>query len=94
MKLTYTRAMITAALQGQLQNVPTTINPVFGMEVPVQCPGVPSEILTHRNTWTDKDAYDEKANFLYDLFIKNFEKYTSGVSKKILEAAPRIYASV
>jgi phosphoenolpyruvate carboxykinase (ATP) len=88
MKLSYTRAMITAALEGQLNNVVFENHPVFGVAMPVTCPNVPAEILNPRNTWADKAAYDEKAAFLANLFIKNFEKYASGVTEEILAAAP------
>ena len=90
MKLPYTRAMITAALEGKLDNVAYEAHPVFGMLMPKECPGVPSEILNPRNTWSDKDAYDAKAKDLAQQFIKNFEKYASGVSAEILAAAPKI----
>jgi phosphoenolpyruvate carboxykinase (ATP) len=90
MKLKYTRAMITAALEGKLSMIEFDTHPVFGMAVPAECPGVPSEILNPRNTWADKNAYDEKAKYLAGLFIKNFEKYKDGVSKEVLEAAPRL----
>jgi phosphoenolpyruvate carboxykinase (ATP) len=89
MKLAYTRAMITAALEGALDDVETTIDPIFGMEIPVAVPGVPTEVLMPRNTWADKAAYDEKAKYLAGLFVKNFEKYASGVSEEILAAAPK-----
>lgn len=88
MKLSYTRAMITAALEGKLDNVAYEVHPVFGMQMPTECPNVPSDILNPRNTWADKDAYDEKAISLAKQFVKNFEKYASGVSQEILEAAP------
>jgi phosphoenolpyruvate carboxykinase (ATP) len=90
MKLKYTRAMITAALEGDLNNTIAEKHPVFGMAIPVACPGVPSDILNPRNTWSDKAAYDEKAKYLAGLFIKNFEKYADGVSAEILGAAPKI----
>jgi phosphoenolpyruvate carboxykinase (ATP) len=90
MKLDYTRAMITAALEGRLDNCEFITDPVFGLAVPTQVPGVPSEILNPRNTWQHKTAYDEKAKYLAGLFIKNFEKYTSGVSEEILGASPKI----
>jgi phosphoenolpyruvate carboxykinase (ATP) len=90
MKLAYTRAMITAALEGKLDNVEYEAHPVFGMMMPKQCPNVPSEILNPRNTWEDKNAYDEKAIVLAKKFIANFEKYASGVSEEILAAAPKI----
>jgi phosphoenolpyruvate carboxykinase (ATP) len=90
MKLAYTRAMITAALEGKLDNVEYEAHPVFGMMMPKECPNVPSEILNPRNTWDDKNAYDEKAIVLAKKFIANFEKYASGVSEEILAAAPKV----
>lgn len=90
MKLSYTRAMITAALDGKLNNVEMEQDSIFGLSIPKQVPGTPSEILNPRNTWSDKKAYDEKAKYLAALFIKNFEDYASGVSKDILDAAPKI----
>ena len=89
-KLKYTRAMITAVLQGKLNNAEFENHPVFGMAFPKQCTDVPSELLNPRNTWTDKNAYDEKAKYLGSLFIKNFEKYASGVNDQVLAAAPKI----
>lgn len=89
MKLSYTRAMITAALEGKLNKVDFKPHPVFGVEIPQECPGVPAEILDPRSTWEDKTAYDQKAKFLADLFIKNFEKYKDGVSAEVLAAAPK-----
>lgn len=90
MKLAYTRAMITAALEGKLDNVEFEAHPVFGMMMPKECPNVPSAILNPRNTWADKNAYDEKAVSLGKQFVKNFEKYAAGVSDEILAAAPKI----
>lgn len=89
MSLKYTRAMITAALNGELDNVELELHPVFGMLMPKSCPNVPAEILNPRNTWDDKAAYDEKAKDLAQQFIKNFEKYAKGVSQEILDAAPK-----
>ncbi|MEI2750479.1 MAG: phosphoenolpyruvate carboxykinase (ATP) [Ferruginibacter sp.] len=90
MKLPYTRAMITAALEGKLDNVAFEAHPVFGMMMPVECPGVPTEVLNPRNTWASKEEYDVKAKDLASQFIKNFEKYASGVNEEILAAAPKI----
>ncbi|GAB4094434.1 phosphoenolpyruvate carboxykinase (ATP) [Flaviaesturariibacter terrae] len=89
MKLGFTRAMISAALDGALDNVETVTDPVFGVAIPKEVPGVPTELLTPRSTWIDKAAYDEKAKYLAGLFIKNFEKYASGVSEEIRNAAPK-----
>lgn len=89
MKLSYTRAMITAALEGKLNDVEYHTDPVFGMAVPASCPHVPGNILQPRETWADKKAYDEKAAYLAGLFNKNFEKYKDGLSEEILAAAPR-----
>jgi phosphoenolpyruvate carboxykinase (ATP) len=89
MKLSYTRAMITAALEGKLDKVETESHPVFGMAIPKECPGVPGEILNPRNTWDDKDGYDEKAKYLAALFIRNFEKYAEGLNEEVKAAAPK-----
>lgn len=89
MKLSYTRAMITAALNGKLDHIETTPDPIFGFAIPVEVSGVPSELLLPRNTWNDKNAYDEKARFLARLFIANFEKYASGASRETLGASPK-----
>lgn len=89
MKLKYTRAMITAALEGKLKNAEFDTDPIFGVAIPKECPDVPSEVLHPRNTWTDKNAYDEKAKYLAGLFVKNFAKYADGVTAEILAAAPK-----
>lgn len=88
-KLSYTRAMITAALEGALDNVACHSHPVFGMEVPVSCPGVPAEILDPRSTWSDPVAYDQSLRELAGRFIKNFEKY-NGVAEEIVLAGPQL----
>ena len=90
MKLGYTRAMITAALEGQLNKVSFEAHPIFGMMVPQSCPGVPAEILNPRSTWTDKAAYDSTARQLAKQFIDNFEKYAAGVAAEVMAAAPTI----
>lgn len=90
MKLSYTRAMITAALRGELDNVDYKENHIFGLMMPTSCPGVPSELLDPRTTWSDMDAYDKKAEKLSKAFHDNFEQFESGVSEEILAAAPKI----
>ncbi len=87
-KLKYTRAMITAALNGRLDKVDYEMHPVFKMMMPKTCPGVPRELLHPRYTWADRMAYDAKANELAKLFINNFQKYVSGVNSEILSSAP------
>jgi phosphoenolpyruvate carboxykinase (ATP) len=89
-KLNYTRAMITAALNGELNKVAFDKHPVFGVMMPTSCPGVPDAILNPANTWHDKMAYAVKANTLAKQFIVNFEKYAACVSEEILLAAPLI----
>ncbi|HRO71816.1 MAG TPA: phosphoenolpyruvate carboxykinase (ATP), partial [Chitinophagaceae bacterium] len=90
MKLKYTRAMITAVLEGKLNDARFETHSIFDMAMPLECPGVPVEVLNPRNTWTDPSAYDEKARFLAKLFIQNFEKYKDGVSAEIIAAGPRL----
>ena len=90
MKLAYTRAMITAALEGKLDNVEYVAHKTFGMMMPVECPNVPKELLSPRYAWADEHEYDKKAKELAAMFIKNFEKYASGVSEEILAAAPTV----
>ncbi|HET7115227.1 MAG TPA: phosphoenolpyruvate carboxykinase (ATP), partial [Hanamia sp.] len=87
-KLSYTRAMIAAALEGKLDKVTFEAHPVFGMMMPEKCPGVPSEILNPGNTWKDKDDYDKKAKYLAMKFVENFKKFSDHAKEEILAAAP------
>ncbi|WP_088103898.1 phosphoenolpyruvate carboxykinase (ATP) [Halalkalibacter urbisdiaboli] len=89
MNLAHTRAMIQAALQGELKQAETTIDPIFGMHIPLHCPGVPDNVLQPRDTWEDKAAYDEKARELALNFKENFEKF-SPVASEIKQAGPLI----
>lgn len=86
--LTYTRAMITVALTGELNNASYEKHPVFGLQMPTKCAGVPDEILNPKNTWMDKKKYDETATKLANQFNKNFELYKQFATKEILEGAP------
>jgi phosphoenolpyruvate carboxykinase (ATP) len=88
MKLRYTRAMLRAALEGQLDEVPTEKDPIFGLEIPLECPDVPSEILKPRGTWSDANAYDEQARKLASMFKENFEKYAADVPEEVRSAGP------
>jgi phosphoenolpyruvate carboxykinase (ATP) len=88
MKLKLTRAIINAIHSGELAATETKQDPVFGFEVPIACPGVPSEILIPRNTWADKSAYDTTARKLAGLFRDNFQKYADRASAEIKAAGP------
>jgi phosphoenolpyruvate carboxykinase (ATP) len=89
MKLKYTRAMITAALNGELDAVPFVNHDVFGIAIPQECPNVPAEILNPRNTWEDKALYDVKAVELAQKFKANFEKFEEFANEEILAGAPK-----
>jgi phosphoenolpyruvate carboxykinase (ATP) len=87
-RLSWTRAMISAALEGALDIVPYQLHPVFRMEMALECPGVPDAVLDPRNTWADPGAYDNQASILADQFIRNFERYADGVTEEIRAAGP------
>ncbi len=89
MKLAFTRAMLAAALAGDLNDVETQTDPVFGLEVPVAIEGVPSEVLHPRSTWADGAAYDAQAEKLASMFKANFEQYNARVSDGVRTAGPR-----
>jgi phosphoenolpyruvate carboxykinase (ATP) len=90
MKLGYTRAMVRAALAGQLDQVPVTTDDRFGLAVPTQVPGVPAEVMRPRETWSDPAAYDAQAQKLAEMFKKNFEKFGSNISPAIAAAGPKV----
>jgi phosphoenolpyruvate carboxykinase (ATP) len=90
MKLSYTRAMIAAALKGSLNDVKFEEHSFFGLAMPLTCPGVPSKVLNPRNTWKDKQAYDLKAAGLVKAFVSNFKQYSQYADNEILMAEPRI----
>ena len=89
-KLAYTRAIVDAIHNGSLKDMPTKTDPVFGLEVPVECPGVPGDILIPRKTWSDEGEYDKSRLRLAGLFQKNFEAYADVASEAIREAGPRV----
>ncbi len=89
MKLKYTRAMITAALNGELDDVEFVNHTIFGIAQPQSCPNVPSDILNPRNTWEDKDLYDVKSKELGEKFRANFTKFESFANEEIMAGAPR-----
>jgi phosphoenolpyruvate carboxykinase (ATP) len=88
MKLAYTRAMVRAALSGQLDGVQTETVPFFGLKVPTEVPGVPSEVLNPRGTWASAQAYDAKAAELANAFCKNFEQFADRVPEAVRNAGP------
>jgi phosphoenolpyruvate carboxykinase (ATP) len=93
MSLKHTRAILDAihSTDGKdLTKSPTTTLPIFGLQVPTQCEGVPSEILVPRKAWKDTDAYDRQLQRLGTMFIKQFENYKEQASKAIIEAGPKV----
>lgn len=92
--LKYTRAMISAALDGVLENIETVKEEIFGLQIPVSCPGVPDHLLNPRDNWADKAAYDLKAEHLVRLFNKNFEKFSDHANETIRSAAPKMLKKI
>ena len=89
-KLSYTRSLITAALNGELDNVEYGTTPYFKLNFPKSCPNVPSEILEPKNAWKDKEDFNKTAQNLAASFVKNFEQYASAANAEILAAAPQV----
>jgi phosphoenolpyruvate carboxykinase (ATP) len=89
MKIAHTRAMITAALTGQLAGVRYEKHPVFNLDMPAACPGVPESVLNPRNTWPDPSRYDEQATKLARMFVENFKTFESSVPASVKEAGPK-----
>lgn len=92
MDLDHTRRMVKAALAGELDDVETETDPVFGLAVPTHVNGVPDSVLMPRKTWDDEQAYDDKAHRLARMFAANFEKYADAVSETIRHAGPQVNA--
>jgi phosphoenolpyruvate carboxykinase (ATP) len=89
MKIANTRAMITAALNGQLDRVEYRRHPVFNLDVPASCPGVPDGVLDPRSTWPDATKYDEQAAKLAKMFVDNFKTFEADVAPEVMAAGPR-----
>jgi phosphoenolpyruvate carboxykinase (ATP) len=87
-RLGLTRAMVRAALAGKLDRIPTAPEAVFGLEVPLQVPGVPDEVLLPRGTWRDTAAYDGQAARLAHLFHQNFAQFQDEVHAAVRDAGP------
>lgn len=93
MSIPYTRAMVSAALNGDLLDVDTVLHPILNVHVPVSCPDVPSDILDPRSQWSDKAAYDRAANVLAGMFVNNFNQFTNdqhlvAYGPKVMSPAP------
>ncbi len=89
MRIAYTRALLRAALDGELERVPLSRDNLFGLAVPQSCPGVPNEVLNPRGTWRDKSAYDSQARDLVGRFHKNFTQFEGHVGDEVKAAAPK-----
>ena len=89
MKIGHTRAMITAALAGALDNVEYETDRIFNLDVPKTCPGVPPEVLKPRNTWPSQAAYDEQAHKLARMFTENFKTFEDDAAPDIKAAGPK-----
>lgn len=87
--LPYTRAMVTAAMNGNLDSMSFSTEPFFGLNIPESVPDVPKEVLNPKETWADKNAYDEQAKKLVERFIENFKQYASNTSEEIKQAGPK-----
>jgi phosphoenolpyruvate carboxykinase (ATP) len=88
MKIKYTRALLRAALDGSLNNVEFKKDPIFAVEIPAECPGIPAEILSPVNTWQNKSEFEKTANALAVRFNENFKKYASQSSPEVCNAGP------
>jgi phosphoenolpyruvate carboxykinase (ATP) len=90
MRIAFTRAMINAALSGALDAVHYENDPIFNLDVPTSCPGVPVEVLQPRNTWSNAADYDAQATKLAKMFAENFKAFESGVTPAVKAAGPRV----
>jgi phosphoenolpyruvate carboxykinase (ATP) len=90
MKITYTRAMISAALSGALDNEGYQRHPIFNLDMPTSCLDVPSEVLDPRRTWSDSAAYDAQARKLATMFIENFKTFEGDVDPAVIAAGPKV----
>jgi len=90
MSIDHTRAVVHAALAGVLNDVPTQADPIFGLAVPTTCPHVPPDILDPRSTWSDTQAYDNRARQLAARFAENFKSFANSVSDEVRAAGPRV----
>ena len=87
-KISWTRNLLNAAINGNLDNVVFVKDERFGFEIPTTCEGVPDRILQPRETWDDETRYDNVANLLAQMFIENFQQYADGCSEDVIAAGP------
>ena len=90
MRIAHTRAMINAAIAGQLDRVSHRVDSIFNIEVPTTCPGVPDAVLDPRSTWPNPQAYDEQATKLAAMFVENFTRFENDVDASVKAAGPRV----
>lgn len=88
-RIPHTRAMLNAALAGDLDGVEFTEDPMFGLMVPTAIDGVPTELLQPRGTWSDATAYDHQAQKLAGMFEENFKQYSAGVDQSVIDSGPK-----
>jgi phosphoenolpyruvate carboxykinase (ATP) len=88
MPIAATRALVRAAVSGELDDVETQQDPIFGLHIPVAVPGVDAKLLNPVETWDDPAAFEKKAHQLAAQFVKNFEQYADMVPAEVLAAAP------
>ncbi len=89
-RIPHTRAMLNAALRGDLDTVGYSEDPIFGLSVPTSVPGVPPELLIARGTWKDPEAFDRQAATLARMFVENFEQFAADVDDSVVKAGPRV----
>jgi phosphoenolpyruvate carboxykinase (ATP) len=89
MKISYTRAMIKAALSGALDQVAYEKDALFNLDVPTSCPGVPSDVLNSRKTWVNQADYDTQAAKVARMFVDNFKSFEAGVAADVPAAGPK-----
>ena len=94
MKLRYTRSIIAAILNGEMDDVTYEKTSIFNLQIPTSCSDVPSQLLNPIKTWTDENAFIKKANYLAELFIENFKKYNGKASADAVSASPQTLTSV
>jgi phosphoenolpyruvate carboxykinase (ATP) len=90
----YTRALLNAALDGNLADVPYVRDPIFGFQVPAHCPGVPDEVLNPAAAWNDREAYLRRYRSLASRFVDNFKKFEDGVPAEISDAGPHLETQI